>query len=628
MSVESDIRLVVTVDFETERIESRPDYPPKPVGVAIRYPDGISVYRSWGHPSGNNRELPQVMDELRYIWRKFTVLFFNAKFDLAVATEKLGLPKLPWEQVHDAMFLAFLADPHSRELDLKSLAESLLDWEPEEQDKVAEWVWERRKALVAEYGGKVTRAKSGPNSAGAWISKCPAEIIEPYAIGDVDRTFGLFEHLYPLIQDYGMCPAYDRERQVLPIFMENERDGICVDLEALEKTVPRLQRSLLRADKHIRRLLGSPDLNIDADAQLADALSRAGVVLDDDWTLTPTGQKSVAKDNLAFDMFQDPDVGHLYFYRNRLKTALSTFLNPWLEQAQKTDGIISTNWNQVRGGEGGTRTGRPSTSNHNFLNIPKEFKQEYDMPQGNKWKLKPLPFVRKFILPDPGGVFLHRDFDGQEMRIFAHYEDGALLEAYQDDPNLDPHGWVRDMIYEMMGVKLERTPTKILNFQALYGGGVPAAAKALNCTMAEAKKYKAFHDQALPGRKHLNDVISEMIKAGEPIRTWGGRVYFEEPSRVIHGRMRNFVYKLINYLCQGSAADITKESLIRWYNHPKRNARFLVSVYDENNINGPLGDAKRQMRILKESMESVKLDLAMTSSGKKGPNWGSLEECK
>lgn len=628
MSVQSDIRRAVTIDFETERIENRPDFPPKPVGVAIRYPDGVSEYLAWGHPSGNNTDLSHAKRKLQLLWRNnIPLLFFNAKFDLAVAYEKLGLSELPWDRVHDAMFLAFLADPHSRNLELKSLAEDLLDWEPEEQNAVAGWVWAHRKALVAEYGGKVTRAKKGPYSAGAWISKCPAELIGPYAIGDVDRTFGLFEHIYPKIQDYGMLPAYARERQILPIFMENERDGMNVDLPRLEKTVPRLQKSLLRADKHLRRLLGTPDLNIDADAQLADALSHAGVVLDDDWTLTPTGQRSVSKVNLTFDMFQDPDIAHLFFYRNRLMTGLGTFLEPWLEQARKTDGIITTNWHQTRGGEGGTRTGRPSTSNHNFLNIAKKFDDEYDMPKGNVWKLSPLPFVRKFVLPDPGEVFLHRDFDTQEMRIFAHFEDGELLEAYQDNPKLDPHQWVSDMIFEMLGVELDRVPTKALNFLGLYGGGAPAAARELKCTLAEAKEFKGFHDKALPGRAHLNSIIKELIDAGEPIRTWGGRVYFQEPSRVIHGRMMNFIYKLINYLCQGSAADITKESIIRWYNHPKRNARFLVSVYDETNISGAERDAKRQMRILMESMESVKLDCQMTTSGKMGPNWGSLLKC-
>lgn len=624
----SAIRDCVTLDFETEKIQNRPSYPPKPVGLAVRYPDGESEYMSWGHPQGNNCCLADVRDWLQDLWREETpLLFFNAKFDLSVAYEKLGLPILPWDRIHDAQFLAFLADPHSRELDLKSLADSLLDWPPDERNEVAEWIWEHRRDLVNKHGGKITRAKHGPNSAGAWLSKCPAPIVEPYAIGDVDRTHALFEHLYPLISDYGMCDSYDRERRILPIFMENEREGMHTDLGLLETDVPKFQKSLTDADNHLRRLLGDDNLNIDADAQLANALSEAGVVHDDDWVLTKTGQRSVAKDNLTFDMFQDPEIAHLYFYRNRMTTALSTFLNPWLEQASQRDGIISTNWNQVRGGEGGTRTGRPSTSNPNFLNIPKEFKQEYNMAPGNEWGLEPLPFVRYYILPDPGDLFLHRDFDGQEMRLFAHYEDADLLRAYQADPSLDPHGWVRDEIEDMLGQKLDRTSVKILNFQALYGGGVPAAAKSLGCSTSKAKQYKQFHDKALPGRLKLNDCIKEVIREGNPMRTWGGRCYYPEQKRLIGGQMRDFMYKMINYLCQGSAADVTKESIIRWYDHPKREARFLVSVYDETNISAAEDNAPEQMEILRETMESIEMDLEMKTSGKIGARWGELEEC-
>lgn len=624
----SAIANCVTLDFETEKIQNRPVYPPKPVGLAVRYPDGESEYMSWGHPSGNNCCRADVVEWLQGLWREETpLLFFNAKFDLAVAYEKLGLPVLPWNRVHDAQFLSFLADPHSRNLDLKSLSDDMLGWPPEERDVVAEWIWEHRHDLVAKYGGKITRAKHGPNSAGAWLSKCPAGIVEPYAIGDVDRTHALFEHLYPLINDNEMCDAYDRERRILPIFMENERDGMNVDLDQLEMDVPKLQQSLADADNLLRTMLGDDSLNIDADAQLAEALSRSGVIDDDDWVLTKTGQRSVAKDNLTFDMFQNKEVGHIYYYRNRLTTALSTFLNPWLDQASKRGGIISTNWNQVRGGSGGTRTGRPSTSNPNFLNIPKEFKQDYNMEQGNKYGLEPLPFVRHYVLPDPGHLFLHRDFDGQEMRVFAHYESGALLEAYQNNPDLDPHGWVRDEIEKLMGVVLERTPVKILNFQALYGGGIPAAAKSIGCSTSVARQYKQFHDKALPGRTWLNDCIKDVIRSGDPIRTWGGRCYFPEERKIIGGQMRDFMYKMINYLCQGSAADITKESIIRWHDHPKRDARFLVSVYDETNISAHEDNAADQMAILKETMEGIEMDLLMKSSGKIGSRWGELSDC-
>tara|TARA_R110000772_G_scaffold2839_1_gene10318 strand:- start:29328 stop:31232 length:1905 start_codon:yes stop_codon:yes gene_type:complete len=630
---EAHIKSCVTLDFETDKIQNRPVYPPKPVGLAIRWPDGVSEYLSWGHPSGNNCTLEDVMVELKYIWEsRMPVLFFNAKFDLAVAQEGLGLPILPWNRVHDAQFLSFLADPHTKNLDLKSLSDTMLDWPPEELDEVSEWIWENRRELKAKHGGSITRNKGKVVKPGVWFSHVPAEILEPYAIGDVDRTWALFDHLYPLIAEYDMCDAYDRELKILPIFMENERDGMHVDLDALTKDVPAMQESLVRADELLRDMLGVPDLNIDADEQLADALSDAGVILEEDWVLTAKSkQRSVAKDNLPFSAFQDKEIGHIFFYRNRLTTALATFLVPWLAQASQRDGIISTNWNQVRGGDGGTRTGRPSTSRPNFLNIPKEFKQEYDMPKGNKYGLSPLPYVRDYVLPDPGEVFIHRDFDGQEMRIFAHYSCGPLLDAYQADPDTDPHEMVGKETARLQereyNRKKDRGANKILNFQALYGGGIPAAAKAIGCSTAMARQYKEFHDKALPERTWLNDDIKHVLSKGDPIRTWGGRCYYAEPRKVIGGQMRDFLYKMINYLCQGSAADVTKEAIIRWYYHPKRTARFLVTVYDEINISAKEDEAEEQMALLKEVMESIEMDLLMKSSGKIGSRWGELEEC-
>ena len=83
----SDIRDCVTLDFETERIENRPHYPPKPVGLAVRYPSGDSEYFAWDHPTDNNTTRDNVrwflIDE---VWHSdVPILFFNAKFDLAVA---------------------------------------------------------------------------------------------------------------------------------------------------------------------------------------------------------------------------------------------------------------------------------------------------------------------------------------------------------------------------------------------------------------------------------------------------------------------------------------------------------------------------------------------------------------
>src|SRR5579859_6239775 len=145
----------ITIDFETLPIGNRPAYPPKPVGVAIKYPNDPAKYYAWGHPSGNTCEEYWGLGELRAAWGMgMPLLFHNSKFDVAVACEALGLPMLPWAQYHDTMFLAYLADPHAPSLGLKELAADLLNWPADERDDVAAWIMAHGDELHRTYGAK------------------------------------------------------------------------------------------------------------------------------------------------------------------------------------------------------------------------------------------------------------------------------------------------------------------------------------------------------------------------------------------------------------------------------------------------------------------------------------------
>jgi len=625
---------VITLDWETFPITSRPQYPPDPVGLAIRWPGDPPFYMAFGHQGGNTCERGHVKAMLAKVWNSdLPVLFHHAKFDLAVCEEKFGMAPMPWARVHDTMFLSYLCDPHARSLGLKELADDILAWPPEERDELAEWVWEHRAELqrLAPLNGNVTR-----KGVGKWIWAAPAEMVGTYAVGDVARTWALFEHLWPIVQENGMGVAYDRERRLLPILMENERIGMRVDMEGLGQASATYGAALIHAEVWLRNQLHASGLNFDADADVASVLLSTGVVPAENWTMTSGGksgkqQLSMAKDALRPEMFSGRADGlriaSVLGYRNRLVTCLNMFIDPWLEQAELNHGYITTSWNQVRNaGGGGTRTGRPSTDHHNFLNISKSFDgrddgyvHPYDLD------VPPLPLCRQFVLPDPGDVFLHRDFDGQELRVFAEVEQGALWAQYQANPALDPHAFIGTELMRVAGREIERTKVKVMNFQSLYGGGIPALQKALRCSVVDAKQLKAFHDKALPGRKLVNEEIKRLCLRGLPIRTLGGRLYFpEEPGP--DGRSK--IYKLINYWVQGSAADLTKEALIDWHDVPWRRARFLVTVYDEINVSAPVEQAAAEMALLREVMERDRLSVPMRSSGKQGPSWGELIKCE
>ena len=622
---------MITIDFETDPIEQRPEYPPRPVGVSIKLQGQRSHYYAWGstkpgavrafdQPSFNHAAA--ILEPLWYSGED--LLFHNAKFDCEVAEKWFGLALPPWEKIHDTSFLAFLYNQHAPSLGLKELSAGLLNWPPDERDAIGDWVLANAKMLkeIDPYNGPATRHK-----AGAWIWAVPAHIVAPYAEGDTDRTAALFDFLMPLIEADHMVEPYNRERQLMPILLRNEQVGMRLD-PGIVDAIALYEPALEKAEACCRWLLGDDNLNLDADQQVAQALIRCGVVHEVDFPRTDKGALAMSKEDLFPSMFSDQRVARALGYRNRLATCLNTFMKPWAEQASRNGGYITTSWNQTRSPEGGTRTGRPSTSKHNFLNLPKSFvdkDDEYVHPEGLGVPL--LPLCRGFILPDPGEIFLHRDYNGQELRVFGQAEQGQLYAQYLANPRIDPHAWVKGIMEEVARRELPRRNVKVLNFQGIYGGGVPALKQKLRCTSDEAKALKAAHDAALPGRKILVEEMKKIAARGEPLRTLGGRlIYCERPGE--DGRSKD--YKLINYWIQGGAADITKQALIDWHNDARKACRFLVTVYDEINGSAPVDRAAEQMIVLKENMERerFRMSVAMLSDAKQGPNWAALEKCE
>jgi len=606
------------VDFETQAITGRPAYPPVPVGVSVQTPGMRKPrYFAWGHPTNNNCSKEDAARVLQDIWRSGdTLLFQNAKFDTEVAEKWFGLPIPAWERIQDTLYLIFLADPHAMTYSLKPAAARFLGMPPEEQDAVRDWLVEHQP---------VPDVKITAKNFGAYIAYVPGDLVGRYADGDIIRTKKLFEKLHPQIRKDGMLEAYDRERQLMPILLRNEQVGMRVDVDALAADLAAYNAAMLKADNWLRKRLASPELNIDSDAELADALDAQGIVTD--WVTTATGRRSTAKKNMTTDMFKDKRVAQVLGYRNRLATCIGTFMEPWFAMAQ-AKGCIYTNWNQVRQsrseGEKGTRTGRMST-NPNFQNIPKVFTGKddgYEHPAFLR-ALPELPLMRKYILPDKNQLFLHRDYNQQELRILAHFEDGDMCKTYNENPRMDVHDFVRDAIAAITGRVLPRSPVKILNFGIIYGMGLGKLAQSMRVDIEEAREIKNAHRKGVPGVAVLERKVKHLGASGNAIRTWGGRIYYTEPPKIIDGEERTFEYKLLNYLIQGSAADCTKQALIN-YDSIKKDGRFLVTVHDEINISAPKRAAKSEMKLLREAMEGVKFDVPMLSDGKSGESWGAL----
>jgi DNA polymerase-1 len=582
------VREPTTIDFETEAIASRPNFPPKPVSVAIRYPGGKKRFLSWGHPDGNNCDVASARAELTAIYRDQTPkLFHNGAFDLDVGNVHLGLPVI--SHIEDSMFLAFLNDPHERTIALKPLSEKYLGMPPEEQSDLRDWILEHGRQ---PNGKKITKKKDW----GAYISQAPVKLVKPYAIGDVDRTFKIWEHLRPKIVERGMHPAYLRELQLMPITLEMERSGIRVDLPRLHKAdrvFAKLDAEIVKRIYSKLKIRAGDDFNVNSGPQLAKALKRAGKLTA--IVRTPTGKMST-KIKVLNETCNDPQLMTLLAVHSVCVKYLNTFIRPWIAQAEQTGGRILPGFTQVKDrtddGGGGTRTGRMASSDPNLQTVTKnvdESKNKLVLKVLQRWlrELYGYRFIglRDFFIPDEGAYLISTDYNQQELRLLAHFENGDLAKAYRNNPTLDIHQFLTDEIQRLTGVSYERSAVKTLVFGILYGMGLQTLSDSIGESRQVAQQIKSALFRVLPGLQSLIDQLSRIADIKKALRTYGGREYFcEQPFTLIkgpqEGRTITFEYKLLNYLIQASAADVTKQGMIQVHQAVPQ-VRIALQVHDE-----------------------------------------------
>lgn len=621
-----------TIDFETFGIEGRPKYPPMPVGVSIKYWGKKSIYYAFGHLVGNNCCWSDAKLALEKAYKTPEgILFQNAKFDIDVAEEWFGLEPPPWDKIHDTMFLLFLDDPHQASLELKPSAERLLGWAPEEQDKLCDWLVEHQPVV----GIKISPAKRSPFYYGRYIAFAPAKIVGKYAMGDTDRTYALYKMLWRKTRDRHMIRAYDRERELMPILLETEKQGLPVDLKKLKSDVAMYSSWRVKIDNWVyKRLKVKEPFNINSGPQLMKAMINAGKVDETKALLTPTGKLQTNKDALLLAV-NDKTLLAILTYRARLNTCLNTFMSPWLKTALTSNGLIFTSWNQVRlpsgGSTKGTRTGRLS-STPNFQNIPNPFKSLFkssddkSLPKCPWPDLPKLPRCRSYIIPFKGDVFIDRDYSQQEPRILAHFEGFDLLQMYLDNPWVDVHNHAKAEL-EKMGLFFERKPVKNTNLGIIYGMGVAKLAMKNNMTVKNSKILKDAILKLYSGIKELYKDMKVRAANHEPIRTWGGREYYCEEPSIVNGRLQEWDYKMVNQLIQGSAADCTKEAIIRFHKRKKKDWKIVLNVHDQITSSVPKKDKVVSMEVLRVEMEGIEFDVPMLTEGSwSADNWEDLKD--
>lgn len=585
------------VDIESKKIEDGAPLLPVPVGCAILYPDGHAHYWAWGHPEGNNCTREEFAAELKRIWG-FQMLTHNGcTFDIEDLGHHFQMPRRDPLLTEDTLFAAYLHNPHARSLSLKDLANDWLGIPPDEQQTMYDWIMANVKDCRSR------------KECGAYISETPVSLSGPYAIGDVVRTKKVWDYVQPLIAT--MQEPYDRERRLAPILAEIQNVGVRVDLERLKADHHAAMMKLATITQLIREhLKKGPEFNPGSDAELGAALVELGY---EGFLTTPTGKLSMSRPSLEAALANDPKLMKMLKTRSILETLTGTFMGPWISYAEANGSRIHAAYNQVRNPEGyGTRTGRLSSSKPNFQNVPKDLGLDY-------WD-EPFPEMRTYLLPDEGHEWTCADFKNQEPRLTAHFEGGALMDAFNEDPLLDPYIFVKDLV----GGSTTRHQAKQTFLGLVYALGEAMLAEKLGIPQAVARVIKNTVKAAIPDVVELDKECKKRFRCGLPIRTLGGRLYFCEPA----SNGRTWEYKALNTLIQGSAADQTKEMMVAAYYEFKLSelgARFLGTVHDEVSVSHPPEVREQVHEILRQAANYLKCDVPMILDIGVGTNWAEAK---
>lgn len=611
---------LATVDFETEKVESRPRYPPRPVGVAIRQPDGRKKYWAWGHKSGNNCTKSEAAAELARIYSLYRILFYNGQFDLDVGTTHLGLP-VP-RRFEDALFVAFLRNPHERSLELKVLAPRDLGMPANERDDLREWIIENIKG-----------AARGVTTWKEYIADAPGKLVGRYACGDVEMTFRFFRKFYPEILLRGMGEAYEREIACVPITLEMERGGIRADSSGLEECGGIFGSAKQELFKIIRKKLKvGKDFNLNSGEQLGEALVRGKFL--NHISRTPGGKIATGADVLEKNC-NDKELLRYLQMHSVVSKAMNTFIYPWLEQATISGGRILPHYNQTRGSEeGGTRSGRYSSSNPNLQQVMADVKESK-----NKVLLELLQLflyekfgyrftgLRAFLLPDEDSILISVDYGQQELRLLAHFERGELMQHYIRDPNFDLHDYIRRFIFKQTGIDYPRKFIKVTVFSIIYGAGKKKIQMQLDVDWKTAETVYDGVFAAVPGLRRLIDDLKDLAADDLPLTTWGGREYFceEDQFNPKNGEYFSLEYKMLNYQIQPSAADMTKQGMIQVRQRVPE-ARLAVQVHDELLCMAPRWSCGPR---ISAAMCDIKLNVPVLADPKYSLiSWGSAKSDK
>lgn len=575
------------------------------LGIAVES-DNFSSYIPIGHDTPGNLD-----KEIVCRWFERVVnrddnarqIYANAQYDYGwLRTLGIKIKSAP----HDILVQAPVLNEHSFSYSLDSLAEEFLPT-----------IGKKKKNIITIAANTLgIKEKDAMGN----LHRLPVELVGEYAVQDVVLTKALYERLQPDIVREELQGTYELECGLIPMLVEMRAQGVRVDLHRAEELSERykiIEQECLELVKHET---GYVIEKFFAANQLAQVFDHYGIK----YPLTAKTKKPSIDSALLEQHRAIPAIAALAKLR-KFNKARTTFIEGFVMN-MSVNGRLHGSFNPLKSDEGGTISGRFSSSNPNLQQIPAR-----DKVIG--------PDVRSCFLPEEGCLWGSLDYSQQEprhcvsMAVRAGMPSAFLMrDRFINDSSADFHDENTRLtgLDKIYGFEAGRKKAKNIGLGLMYsmGGaklchslGLPTEFKQMYGKLVEMpgeegqKILDMFHNGA-PYIKQLSKLAQRAAKDRGYIKTPMGRK-FRFPFR----DGQNFkAHKALNSLIQGMAADEMKNAMLNMYKEGYMPGLTVHDEVDILNLSSP-EDFRRPVEIMLESMVlpvPSRVDLEI------GPNWGNI----
>lgn len=428
-----------------------------------------------------------------------------------------------------------------------------------------------------------------------------------------------------LAQEKFMKPVqhvYELECKLIPILLRMKKVGIRFDQKRAGELIEKVAAKEQEVEKKLFDIYGITGEMINSPKQLGVRMNEMGI---ESPVRTKTGNQSWAEGALV--RIHHPVTPLIFEYKN-YHAILSKFLLGSLSKSVVNGRIHCTFLPMLRE-EGGTVTGRFSCRDPNLQQIPARNKGHgEDFSQD----------MRSLFLPEEGMMLAAMDYSQIEAVLLAHFAQGQQAEWFRDQMRAGAD--LHNIVMGMTGITY-RPVVKTFNYGCIYGMGWQTAMEKNyvlfeKLASGEGKDIESFtkeiyynYHKKFPVVKDTMAWAQDVARTYGYVDTMGGRRLHKPTPQYdpITGKINDYLYKMLNKLIQGTAADILKQALITADEAGIYDVLTLhLLVHDEQVNSVPFTkegtEAAVELQHIMGNVYKEQLLVPIKAECELGPNWG------